>query len=403
MSFPTLGLSEPILRAITDIGHISPTPIQQAAIPVALGGRDVLAVAQTGTGKTASFVLPLLQRLACGPRVKGNHVRALILAPTRELAMQVAETVTSYSKYLALKSNVIYGGAKINPQMMKLRGGTDVLVATPGRLLDLFRQNAVKFAQLEILVLDEADRMLDLGFEDDIRKILTLLPRKRQNLFLSATFSNATRKLAMDLLNNPVQVETNPQQSVTTTVQQRAYEVDRERKSALLSHLIRSRGWQQVLVFTRTKNGADNLVKKLLRDGISAAAIHGDKSQTVRTRTLEAFKAKQSRILIATDVAARGIDIEGLPQVVNFDLPKVAENYIHRIGRTGRAGSAGEGISLVSAEEVKLLSAIETLIGQMLPREQEPEFIPSHKVPLTRQMQKRPKKPKKPKQEKLPI
>ncbi len=400
MPFSSLGLSEAILRALNDVGYTKPTPIQQKAIPAVLAGKDLLAVAQTGTGKTASFVLPLLQRLACGPKTKANHVRALVLTPTRELAIQVADSVAGYGKYLTLKSSVVYGGVKINPQMMKLRGGTDVLVATPGRLLDLFSKNAVKFSQIETLILDEADRMLDMGFNRDIRKILSLLPRKRQNLLFSATFSADIQELTSDLLKNPLQIEISPQQPVATTVQQRAYEVDKEKKPALLSHLIRSKGWQQVLVFTRSKNGADNLVKKLLRDGISAAAIHGDKSQAVRTATLNAFKTDKVHILVATDIAARGIDIDGLPQVVNFDLPKVSENYIHRIGRTGRAGSEGEGISLVSADEVKLLAAIESLIGQTLVREVDADFIPAHKVPLTRQMKRGPKKPKKTKQKK---
>jgi len=398
MSFSSLGLSDPILHAIDEKGYSTPSPIQIKAIPAALSGKDVMAAAQTGTGKTASFALPLLQRLASGSKVKANHIRALVLTPTRELAVQVAESIATYGKHLSLKSGVVYGGVKINPQMMKLRGGIDVLVATPGRLLDLFSRNAVKFSQIETLVLDEADRMLDMGFIGDIRKILALLPKKRQNLLFSATFSNEIRKLTDNLLKNPVQIEVSPRDSAAKSVKQWVYEVDKSKKSALLSHLVRNKGWEQVLVFTRTKKGADRLVQKLEHDGISAAAIHGDKSQGERTRTLADFKANKIRVLVATDIAARGIDISELPHVINFDLPKVPVYYIHRIGRTGRAGSEGEGISLVSADEVELLSGIETLIRQTLVREVETGFIPTHNVQLTRQLRVRPKKPKKKKQ-----
>jgi ATP-dependent RNA helicase RhlE len=398
MSFASLGLSTPLLRAIDESGYATPTPIQIKAIPAVLAGRDVMAAAQTGTGKTASFTLPLLQRLACGCRVRSNHIRALVLTPTRELAQQVGLNVASYGKHLPLKSAVVYGGVKINPQMMKLRGGVDVLVATPGRLLDLFGQNAVKFSQLEILVLDEADRMLELGFSDEIRKILALLPKKRQNLLFSATLGDDIRKLSDGLLNNPLLIEVSPRNSTAKSVKQWVYEVDKSKKAALLSHLVRNKGWTQVLVFTRTKHGADSLVQNLIRDGISAAAIHGSKSQGVRTRVLADFKANRVRVLVATDIAARGIDISELPQVINFELPKIPEDYIHRIGRTGRAESTGEGISLVSADEVKMLAAIETLIRQTLVREVMNGFIPTHKVPLTRDLRVRPKKPKKPKQ-----
>lgn len=395
MSFSSLGLSAPILRAIDDSGYSTPFPIQIKTIPIILSGKDVMAAAQTGTGKTASFALPLLQRLAPGPKVKGNHIRALILSPTRELAVQVAESVSTYGKHLSLKSGVVYGGVKINPQMMKLRGGLDVLVATPGRLLDLFNQNAVKFSQVETLVLDEADKLLALGFSEDIRKIIGLLPKKRQNLLFSATFSCDIRTLTKDILRNPVEIEVNPRNSAATTVKQWVYEVDKGKKSALLSHLIRNKNWAQVLVFTRTRNGADLLAKKLKSDGISTAAIHGDKSQGERTRALTEFKENTIRVLVATDIAARGLDINELPRVINFDLPKVPEDYIHRIGRTGRAGSKGEGISLVSADEVKQLSAIETLLRQILVREVATGFIPTHSVPLTRQLKERAKKPKK--------
>ena len=399
MTFSDLGLSAPLLRAIDESGYTTPTPIQLKAIPAVLAGRDVLAAAQTGTGKTASFALPLLQRLDSGVRVKSNQIRALVLTPTRELAVQVGQSVASYGKHLSLKSSVIHGGVKINPQMMKLRGGMDVLVATPGRLLDLFAQNAVKFSQVEILVLDEADRMLDLGFSGEIRQILALLPKTRQNLLFSATLGGDIRKLSDGLLNRPLQIVVSPRNSAAKSVKQWVYEVDKGKKAALLSHLVRNRGWEQVLVFTRTKHGADGLVQALIHDGISAAAIHGGKSQGVRSRVLADFKANKIRVLVATDIAARGIDISELPQVINFELPKVPEDYIHRIGRTGRAGSAGEGISLVSAAEVKLLAAIETLIRQTLVREVENGFIPAHTVPLTRELRVRPKKPKKPKQQ----
>ncbi len=398
MTFSSFELAEPILRAINESGYSTPTPIQIKAIPAVLSGRDIMAAAQTGTGKTASFALPLLQRLACGDQVKSNHIRALVLTPTRELAVQVAGNIAAYGKHLSMKSCVVYGGVKINPQMMKLRGGVDVLVATPGRLLDLCSRNAVKFSQVETLVLDEADRMLDMGFSDEIGKILTLLPKKRQNLLFSATFSDDIRKLTRNLLKNPVTIEVSPRNSTAKSVKQWVYEVDKGKKPALLSHLIRNKDWSQVLVFTRTKNGADQLVRHLKSENISAVAIHGDKSQGLRTRALADFKANKTRVLVATDIAARGLDINELPHVINFDLPKVPGDYIHRIGRTGRAGLQGEGISLVSADEVKLLAAIETLIRQTLVREVETGFIPSHKVPLTRQTRVRPKKPKKPKQ-----
>ncbi len=398
MSFASLGLSTPLLRAIDESGYSAPTPIQIKAIPAILAGRDIIAAAQTGTGKTASFALPLLQRLASGPRVKSNHIRALVLTPTRELAVQVGQNVANYGKHLSLKSGVVYGGVKINPQMMKLRSGVDVLVATPGRLLDLFSQNAVKFSQLETLVLDEADRMLDLGFSDEIGKILALLPKRRQNLLFSATFGEEIRKLSDGLLNQPLQIEVSPRNSTAQSVKQWVYEVDKSKKAALLSHLLRNQGWTQVLVFIRTKHGADSLVANLIRDGIAAAAIHGSKSQGVRSRVLAEFKGNQIRVLVATDIAARGIDISELPQVINYELPKVPEDYIHRIGRTGRAGSAGEGISLVCAAEVEMLAAVETLIRQTLVREVVNGFIPTHKVPLSRDVRVRPKKPKKPKQ-----
>jgi len=397
MSFSSLGLSAPILQAIDEKGYSTPFPIQIQSIPAILSGKDVMAAAQTGTGKTAGYSLPLLQRLVPGLRLKSNHIRVLVLAPTRELAVQISENVASYGKFMRLKFEVVYGGVKINPQMMKLRGGVDILVATPGRLLDLYRQNAVKFGQIEALVLDEADRMLDMGFIGDIQKILKLLPKKRQNLLFSATFSSEIRALTRDLLNNPVKIEVNPRNSAAQKVKQWVYEVDKSRKFALLSHLVSNNNWDQVLVFTRTKKGANHLVQQLANNGISSAGIHGDKSQGVRTRTLADFKANMIRVLVATDIASRGLDISDLPAVINFDLPKVAEDYIHRIGRTGRAGLEGIAISLVSADEVLLLSAIETLIRQTLIREVERGFVPKHAVPLTRLRKVRQKKAKKPK------
>ena len=397
MSFSSFGLSSSILRAVKEAGYTSAFPIQVKAIPAILSGKDVMAAAQTGTGKTAGFTLPMLQILARGARVKSNHIRALVLAPTRELAVQVNDSIETYGKYLDLKSGVVYGGVKINPQMMKLRSGVDILVATPGRLLDLFRKNAVKFGQVELLVLDEADRMLDMGFIGDIRKILDLLPQNRQNLLFSATFPKEIRELTRDLFEKPVCIETSPRNSAARSVKQWAYEVDKSRKPALLCHLLRNNNWGQVLVFTRTKKGANRLAQQLANDGISSAAIHGDKSQSVRTRTLADFKANTVRVLVATDIAARGLDINELSHVINFDLPKVAEDYIHRIGRTGRAGSEGVAISLVSADEVVLLSAVENLIRQNLVREVENGYIPKHSVPLTRLVKVRPKKPKKPK------
>ncbi|MBQ0711481.1 MAG: DEAD/DEAH box helicase [Porticoccus sp.] len=404
MSFTTFGLSAPILDAVAEQGYDTPTPIQSKAIPPAMQGKDVMAAAQTGTGKTASFALPILEKLAKGKPVEANHVRALVLAPTRELAAQVAESIATYGKHLPLRSAVVYGGVKINPQMMKLRKGIDILVATPGRLLDLYQQNAVKFKQLEVLVLDEADRMLDMGFIDDIRKILALLPKQRQNLMFSATFSDEIRNLAKGLVNHPVEISISPQNTTATTIKQWVHPVDKKQKPALLTDLIHHNKWEKVLVFTKTKKGANQLVKYLHNENIKAAAIHGDKSQAVRTKTLADFKLTDAKkgsvkILVATDVAARGLDIEQLPQVVNFDLPIVAEDYIHRIGRTGRAGMKGQAVSLVSADEFKQLTDIERLIKQLLPRKLVDGFEPNHNVPESK-LDLRPLKPKKPKKPK---
>ena len=381
MSFSSLGLSEQLVRATSDQGYDTPSPIQAKAIPAVLSGKDVMAAAQTGTGKTAGFTLPLLQRLAEQPRT-GKGPRALILAPTRELAAQVHDSVNLYSRYIPTKSAVVFGGVKINPQMMKLRKGLDVLVATPGRLLDLYQQNAVRFDEVEILVLDEADRMLDMGFIRDIRKILALLPAKRQNLLFSATFSNEIRTLAQGLLDNPVQVEVAARNTTAEKVKQSVYPVDQKQKTALLSKLVRDNNWEQVLVFTRTKHGANRLTQKLERDGITAAAIHGNKSQGARTRALSEFKQGDIRVLVATDIAARGLDIKQLPQVVNFELPNVPEDYVHRIGRTGRAGESGHALSLVSADEGKLLAGIEKLIKKQLPRKEVEGFEPTNNLPL---------------------
>ncbi|GAA4492983.1 DEAD/DEAH box helicase [Pseudaeromonas paramecii] len=376
MSFSSLGLSPALLRAVSEQGYSEPSPIQAQAIPAVLAGRDLMAAAQTGTGKTAGFTLPLLQRLAGGPRVKPNQVRALILAPTRELAAQVEESVRNYGKYLSLRSGVVFGGVGINPQMMMLRKGLDVLVACPGRLLDLYQQNAVRFDQLEVLVLDEADRMLDMGFIHDIRKVLALLPAKRQNLLFSATFADEIRDLATRLLKDPLSIEVAPRNSTAERIEQLVHPVDKSRKPALLCELIRRHGWEQVLVFTRTKHVANRLAEKLCQEGIQAAAIHGNKSQGARTKALAGFKSGELTVMVATDIAARGLDIDQLPQVVNFELPNVAEDYVHRIGRTGRAGAAGHAISLVAADEGKLLRGIEKLIKQTLPKEIIPGFEP---------------------------
>ncbi len=381
MTFEKLGLSEELLRSVRDTGYTSPTPIQAQAIPAILEGHDVMAAAQTGTGKTAGFTLPLLQLLNEKPPVKNNRARALVLTPTRELAAQVQESVFTYGKHLHLRSAVVFGGVKINPQMMKLRRGVDVLVATPGRLLDLFQQRAINFNDIEILVLDEADRMLDMGFIHDIKKIMALLPKQRQTLMFSATFSQEIRQLAKGIINNPVEIDVAPRNSAVETISQVVYPVDKARKADLLSHLIRKENWYQVLVFSRTKHGADKLVKRLSRDNIHAAAIHGNKSQAQRTKALDGFKKNKTQILVATDIAARGIDIDQLSHVVNFDLPNVPEDYVHRIGRTGRAGASGQAISLVSADEAKQLQDIERLIKRKIEREEIETFEPQHIVP----------------------
>ena len=371
MSFETLGLSAELLRAVGEQGYTEPTPIQRKAIPAILQGKDIMAGAQTGTGKTAGFTLPLLQRLSANPVNKGRRpVRALVLTPTRELAAQVAESVETYGRHLPLKSAVVFGGVKINPQIEKLRRGVDILVATPGRLLDHAGQKTVDLSHVEILVLDEADRMLDMGFIHDIRKVLALLPDNgaRQNLLFSATFSVEIKQLADRLLNRPELIEVARRNTTAERIAQTVHPVDKSRKREMLSHMIGANDWRQVLVFTRTKHGANRLAQQLENDGLSAAAIHGNKSQAARTKALAGFKRGDVRVLVATDIAARGLDIDQLPHVVNYELPNVPEDYVHRIGRTGRAGNEGEAISLVCVDEHKLLRDIERLLKSEIPK-----------------------------------
>ncbi|MBC7575169.1 MAG: DEAD/DEAH box helicase [Herminiimonas sp.] len=401
MTFASLGLIDPLLQALSGLDYKTPTPVQARAVPAVLAGRDLMAAAQTGTGKTAAFALPLLQRLVMGGgQVGSNAVRVLVLVPTRELAEQVHESFRTYGGNLPLRSCVAYGGVSINPQMMKLRKGVDLMVATPGRLLDLYRQNAVKFTQLETLVLDEADRMLDLGFARELDAVFAALPATRQTLLFSATFSEPIRALAATMLRDPLSIEVSPRNTTVKAVRQWVVTVDKKRKAELFLHLLEKKRWGQVLVFVKTRKGVDQLIEILLAHGLQADAIHGDKPQPARLRALDRFKAGEVQILVATDVAARGLDIDDLPQVVNFDLPIVAEDYIHRTGRTGRAGASGDAISLVCADEVALLAAIEALTRQTLKRIEEPGFAPEHRVPMTSadgSVEKKPKKPKKPK------
>ena len=382
MLFTELGLSEPILHAVAERGYTEPTPIQAQAIPVVLSGRDLLAGAQTGTGKTAGFTLPILQLLSSSTKSTPSKapIRALVLIPTRELAAQVEESVRDYGKHLRLNSMTMIGGVNINPQIARLRSRVDILVATPGRLLDHLQQKTVDLSHVEILVLDEADRMLDMGFIRDIKKILAILPKQRQNLLFSATFSDEIKALADGLLNNPALIEVARRNAANELITQKMYPVDRERKRALLTQLIKDNNWFQVLVFTRTKHGANNLAEHLNKEGISAMAIHGNKSQSARTRALAEFKSGDLQVLCATDIAARGIDISELPHVVNFELPNVAEDYVHRIGRTGRAGSEGEASSLVCIDEHKLLHNIERLIKREIPVVQIPGFEPDPRI-----------------------
>jgi ATP-dependent RNA helicase RhlE len=375
MSFSDLGLLPELLRAVTDKGYDSPSPIQLEAIPAVLGGRDILAAAQTGTGKTAGFVLPILQRLMTDQAHGSNRApRALVLTPTRELAAQVAQSARDYGKYAQLRTYQVFGGVSINPQITALRAGCDILVATPGRLLDLAQQRALDLSKVQVLVLDEADRMLDMGFINDIRRVIKLLPTVRQNLLFSATYSDDIRGLAERLLRNPLSIQVAPRNAPIELVEQRAYRVQKDHKRHLLVHLIQEGQWRQVLIFTRTKHGANRLTQQLCDAGIDAAAIHGNKSQAARVKALEMFKRGQVRALVATEVAARGLDIKELPQVVNYELPNVPEDYVHRIGRTGRAGAGGEAVSLVSSDEASLLRDIERVLRRAIPVAQTPQF-----------------------------
>ncbi len=381
MAFTKLGLAQPLLKAIKEQGYESPTPIQQQAIPTIIEGKDVLAAAQTGTGKTAGFTLPLLERLSKStPKMHKTQIRALVLTPTRELAAQVAQSIETYGRYTHSTSSVIFGGVGINPQLARLRKGVDIVIATPGRLLDIASQKGIDFSKLEVLILDEADRMLDMGFIHDIKKLMKLMPHNRQTLLFSATFSPEIKKLASGLLNNPTLIEVARENTTAEQVSQVVHYVDKHRKRELLSQLIKTKSWQQVLVFTRTKHGANKLTKQLIEAGISSAAIHGNKSQGARTKALESFKTNDIRVLVATDIAARGIDIDQLPHVVNYELPNVPEDYVHRIGRTGRAGQCGEAVSLVCIDEHKLLFDIEKFIKNEIKKVDIPAFTPDPSI-----------------------
>src|SRR5690554_666107 len=369
MTFKSLGLTDNLLKSVSAMGYTEPSPIQIKAIPLVLEGRDILASAQTGTGKTAGFGLPIIQILERGNRMRNRPIRALILTPTRELAAQVEADMRKFSVNSDLRSAVIFGGVNQNPQVAKIRAGLDVLVATPGRLLDLQNQGLLSLSSVEILVLDEADRMLDMGFLRDIQRILKLLPSKRQNLLSSATFSRDIKKLAGSFLHNPASVEATPENTTVEIINQRVYRIDKARKTEFTIHLIKEGNWKQVLIFTRTKHGANRLSDKLSKANISSAAIHGNKSQNARTKALAGFKAGEIRVLVATDIAARGLDIPLLPHVINYELPNVPEDYVHRIGRTGRAGAGGDAISLVNFDEVQFLRDIEKLIGERMPAE----------------------------------
>ncbi len=396
MSFKTLGLSKPLLRAISQQGYVDPTPIQKQAIPIILQEKDVLAKAQTGTGKTAGFTLPLLELLTQkSHNQKKPHIKALILTPTRELAAQVALSVETYGEYLPYKTAVIFGGVGINPQISKLKKGVDIVIATPGRLLDLIGQKAINLSQVEYLVLDEADRMLDMGFIRDIKKILKVLPKNRQNLLFSATFSNEIKELANSLLNTPTLIEVEKTKQTVNKIKQSIYQIDKSRKTQLAIHLIKTDKLKQVLIFTRTKHGANKLSEKLNKSNIKSSAIHGNKSQGARTKALADFKTGEINILVATDIAARGIDIDKLPYVINFELPNVPEDYVHRIGRTGRAGYEGEAVSLVCIDELELLKNIERLIKSKIPKIEIKGFEPDPSIkaePIQKQNRNRPKK-----------
>ena len=397
--FHGLNLSAPILKALKKQNYEKPSPIQIETIPAVLSGKDVLAAAQTGTGKTAAYILPILDRLSKGKKVQSNLVRALILAPTRELAAQIFDSVQNYGRFLPIEATVVYGGVKINPQMIRLTKGLDILVATPGRILDLYRRNSINFRQLEILIIDEADRMLNLGFLPEIHELLTRIPARRQTLMFTATFSEDVRELAREIVTDPVEISVNPQEITVSSVKQWIYPVDKMRKTELLIKLIKENKWTKILVFTKTKNRADHLEQKLHKKGILTAAIHGDKGQGARTRALAEFKADKISLLVATDLAARGLDIEQLPLVVNFDLPHLKEDYIHRIGRTGRANATGEAVSFVSAEEFPKLRDIERLTKQVLERRIVEGFELENPLPES-QLDVRPFKIKKPKKRK---
>ena len=376
MTFSDLGLSNALVKAVEEKGYTKPSPIQEKAIPHILDGKDILASAQTGTGKTAGFTLPVLHYLSETKHIKYRPLRALVLTPTRELAAQVHDNIREYSKYVNIKSAVIFGGVNAKPQIATLKNGVDILVATPGRLLDLHDRKALSFKRIDVLILDEADRMLDMGFVRDINKIISFMPQKRQNLMFSATFSNDIKKLASGILRNPVSVETAPQNSTAKKVTHKVYKIDKKKKTEFTIKLIKDNNWNQVLIFTRTKHGANKLTEKLIKAGISAAAIHGNKSQGARTKALKNFKDNSIKILVATDIAARGLDIPLLPHVINFELPNIPEDYVHRIGRTGRAGAAGEAISLVCSEESEYQSEIEKLLNEkdLLGRKTIPEI-----------------------------
>jgi ATP-dependent RNA helicase RhlE len=381
MPFTNLGLNDSLLKAIDEQGYDTPTPIQQQAIPVAITGRDILAAAQTGTGKTAGFTLPLLQRLSqANPKMGKKQIRVLVLTPTRELAAQVAQSIKTYGKYMRYTSTVIYGGVGINPQLAVIRRGVDIVIATPGRLLDIASKQGIDFSALEALVLDEADRMLDMGFIHDIKKLMKMMPKEKQTLLFSATFSKEIKQLASGLLSDPVLIEVGRENTTANQISQVVHFVDKSRKRELLSQLIKSKQWKQVLVFTRTKHGANKLTKQLIDAGISAAAIHGNKSQGARTKALASFKANEVRVLVATDIAARGIDIDQLPHVVNYELPNVPEDYVHRIGRTGRAGQSGEAVSLVCVDEHKLLFDIEKFIKAEIKKVNIDAFTPDPNI-----------------------
>ena len=401
MSFASLGLIDPLLRNLQDLNYRIPTPVQAKAIPAVLSGKDILAAAQTGTGKTAGIALPLLQRLVQhGPAVSSNRVRVLVLVPTRELAEQVLQSFIAYGKGLDLRLLAAYGGVSINPQMMQLRKGVDVLVATPGRLLDLNRQNAVQFDQIQTLVLDEADRMLDLGFARELNAVFAALPPRRQTLLFSATFTDDIRAMAANILRSPVNISVSPPNATANNIKQWVVTVDKKNKPDLFMHLVGQNHWEHALVFVKTRNGVEYLAALLDEAGYAIDTIHGDKPQPARLRALERFKSGEVNMLVATDVAARGLDIDDLPLVINVDLPIVAQDYVHRIGRTGRAGASGVAVSLVCADEAPQLAAIEALIRQTLPRKEEPGFEADHRVPetsATGQIVKKPKKPKKPK------